>query len=51
MLNAVLEAPSLLMIHFTVLKTEAQRAEVAKLSLLGKAIGLGLERCIGFCLV
>lgn len=35
-LNAILEVPSLLMSHFTVLETEAQRAEVAKLSLLEK---------------
>ena len=35
-LSVVLEAPSLGMSHFTVLETEAQRAEVAKLSLLGE---------------
>lgn len=35
-LNAVLEVPSLLTSHFTVLETETQRAEVAKLSLLGE---------------
>ena len=35
-LSVMLEAPSLGMSHFTVLETEAQRAEVAKLSLLGE---------------
>lgn len=35
-LNAMLEAPSLLMSHFTVLETEAQRADAAKLNFLGE---------------
>lgn len=35
-LSAMLDAPSFLMSHFTVLDTEAQRAEVAPLSLLGE---------------
>lgn len=44
MLNAMLEAPSLLKSHFRALETEAQRAEVAKLSLLGKVVGLGSRK-------
>lgn len=51
-LSAMLNPPSLLMSHGAVLETEAQRAEVAKLSLLhrGGLLDEGHERCIGVCL-